>query len=128
MYSPRVPSVGFSPLGFFPRLAPENADNAANRLDRIIELIRGSRFGIHDLSRCKSAAADEYARLNMPFELGIDHGAHRFGNGQSSRKAILILEQARYDYQKSLSDISGWDIHAHDGDHITAVRHVRNWS
>ncbi|ASY67310.1 hypothetical protein SJ05684_a39970 (plasmid) [Sinorhizobium sojae CCBAU 05684] len=40
----------------------------------------------------------------------------------------MILEQARYDYQKSLSDISGWDIHAHDGDHITAVRHVRNWS
>ena len=44
-----------------------------------------------------------------------------------ANKAILILERTRYDYQKGLSDISGWDIEAHDGDHIKAVRAVRNW-
>ncbi|MGE0652638.1 MAG: hypothetical protein AB7P12_12950, partial [Alphaproteobacteria bacterium] len=44
-----------------------------------------------------------------------------------ARKAIMILEHTRYDYQKSLTDNSGWDIHPHGGDHIEAVRHVRNW-
>lgn len=128
-FAPLLQAIAFclTDLGFFPRLAPENADNAANRLDRIIELIRGSKYGIHDLSRCKSAAAGEYARLNMPFELGLDHACARFGGGHMSDKTILILEEARYDYQKGLSDISGWDIHAHDGDFIKVVRIVSSW-
>jgi hypothetical protein len=114
-------------LGFFPRLAPENADNAAARLDRIVELVRGSKYGIHDLSRCKSTAADQYSRMNMPFELGIDHACRRFGGGQLSEKVILVLEHTRYDYQKSLSDISGWDIQVHDGNYEKALRRVRSW-
>jgi hypothetical protein len=128
-FSPILQAVAFcvTDLGFYPRLAPENADNAANRLDRIVDLIRCSKYGIHDLSRCKSVVADEYARMNMPFELGMDFGCKSFGEGQLSQKAILILEHSRYDYQKGLSDISGWDIHAHGGDHIEAVRHVRTW-
>jgi hypothetical protein len=128
-FAPLLQAIAFcvTDLGFYPRIAPENADNAANRLDRIIEQIRGSRYGIHDLSRCKSTAGGEYARLNMPFELGLDHGCARFGEGALSSKAILILEEARYDYQKVLSDISGWDIHAHEGDYIKLVRIVRDW-
>jgi len=39
----------------------------------------------------------------------------------------LILEENRYDYQRVLSDISGWDIHAHSGSYEKAVRHVRSW-
>lgn len=114
-------------LGFYPRLAPENADNAVARLDRIAELIAQSKFGIHDLSRCKSVNSNEYARMNMPFELGLDHACRRYGGGQLESKQILVLEHSRYDYQKTLSDISGWDIHSHDGDYEKAVRRVRSW-
>lgn len=128
-FAPVLQSVAFCVvyLGFFPRLAPENADNAAARLDRIAELIRGSKYGIHDLSRCKSTMADEYSRMNVPFELGLDHACRRFGNAPLTDKRILILEDTRYDYQRALSDISGWDIQAHGGDHEKAVRHVRSW-
>lgn len=128
-FEPLLQAIAFciTDLGFYPRLAPENANGSATRLDRIMELIRGSRYGIHDLSRCKASEAGEYARLNMPFELGIDHGCAKFGGGVLSTKSILILENARYDYQKGLSDISGWDISAHGGDHIKAVQIVRNW-
>lgn len=63
----------------------------------------------------------------MPFELGLDHGCARFGSGEMGEKTILILEEARYDYQKGLSDISGWDIHAHEGDYIKVVRIVSSW-
>lgn len=116
-----------SDLGFFPRLAPENADNGASRLQRIIEIVRGSKFGIHDLSRCRATAAGEYYRLNMPFELGIDHACAQVGTGRLAQKSILVLEQTPYDYQKSLSDISGWDIASHGGDFRNAVRVVRGW-
>jgi len=63
----------------------------------------------------------------MPFELGLDHGCAQFGGGQMSGKTILILEETRYDYQKGLSDISGWDIHAHEADFIKVVRIVSSW-
>lgn len=128
-FSPILQAIAFcvADLGFFPRLAPENSDNGAGRLERIIELVRESQFGIHDLSRCKAEGPGEYFRLNMPFELGLDHGAAKFGNGALATKSILVLENTRYDYQRSLSDISGWDIEAHEGDHVTAVRKVSRW-
>lgn len=128
-FSPILQAIAFciTDMGFQPRLAPENADNAQNRLDRIVELIRASKYGIHDLSRCKSTGPDQYSRMNMPFELGLDHGCARFGHTAESGKAILVLEATRYDFQKTLSDISGWDIAAHGHDHIKAVKAVRNW-
>lgn len=114
-------------LGFSPRLAPENADNSKARLDRIVELIQGSKYGIHDLSRCVSTGAEEYFRMNMPFELGADFACQKFGVDPLPSKSILVLEKNRYDYQKALSDISGWDIEAHGNDPEEAVRKVRNW-
>lgn len=65
--------------------------------------------------------------MNMPFELGLDHACRKYGEGRLADKRILILEHTRFDYQKALSDISGWDIHSHDGNHEKAVRRVRSW-
>lgn len=128
-FAPILQAIAFCVvyLGFNPRLAPENADNSTARLDRIAELVRESKYGIHDLSRCKSGVAGEYARMNMPFELGIDHACRRFGAGELATKSILILEDTRYDYQKALSDISGWDIQPHGSSFESALRHVRTW-
>ncbi|PPJ47111.1 hypothetical protein C0075_16085 [Rhizobium sp. KAs_5_22] len=128
-YAPILQAVAFCVtfLGFAPRLAPQNGDNAANRLDRIAEIIRSSKYGIHDLSRCRSSAVGEFARMNMPFELGMDHGSRRYGEGALQKKSILILGESRYDYQKALSDIAGWDIESHDRDHEVAVKKVRAW-
>ena len=128
-FAPILQAIAFcvADLGFHPRLAPENSDSGASRLERIIELVHGSKYGIHDLSRCKAKVAGEYYRLNMPFELGLDQGAARFGEGALATKSILVLEETRYDYQKSLSDISGWDIEAHKGDYVEAVRKVSRW-
>jgi hypothetical protein len=69
----------------------------------------------------------DFARMNMPFELGIDHACSLFGGGELTTKSILILERDRFGYQRSLSDISGWDIQSHGGDHEKAVRQVRSW-
>ncbi len=128
-FEPILQAIAFCivELGFYPRLAPENTDNAAARLDRIADLIRESKFAIHDLTRCKSSEAGEYARLNMPFELGLDHASRRFGQAPLTDKRILVLEHTRFDYQRALSDIAGWDIQSHDGDHEKAVRRVRSW-
>jgi len=112
---------------YIPRLSLERADSSESRIDKIIELIKESKFGIHDLSRIVSTDSDKYARMNMPFELGIDYGCKKFKGGKWKNKKILILEKKRYRFQKALSDLSGSDIKNHDDKPIKVVHAVRNW-
>lgn len=128
-YEPILQAIIFTIiyLGLRPRLATESGDSADLRLARIVRLIEESKYSIHDLSRCQARTEGEYYRLNMPFELGIDYGCRSFlGNGRENKK-ILILEEHRYRYQASISDLAGCDIQTHDGNYQKAVRKVRNW-
>ncbi|WP_345858321.1 hypothetical protein [Shewanella algae] len=114
-------------LGFNPRLSLERNDSGETRIDKILNLIRESKFGIHDLSRIISSGSEEHYRMNMPFELGIDYGCQKLNGDVWSRKKILILEKERYRYQKALSDLSGSDIKNHDDDPMKVIKVVRNW-
>ncbi|MNS84278.1 hypothetical protein D3C72_1180960 [compost metagenome] len=102
-------------------------DSAEARIEKIIELIQNSKYGIHDLSRIKADKAGEMFRLNMPLELGIDIGAKRFGQGQLQSKKCLILETERYRYQAAVSDLSNSDIAVHGNEPLEAFTVVRNW-
>lgn len=97
------------------------------RLEKIVELIRESRFSIHDLSRIQSNTSGELARLNMPFELGTTYGISIGNEGSTAAKRLLVIAKDRYGHQKALSDIAGWDIRAHGGDADEAIRQVRTW-
>ena len=114
-------------FGLRPRIASEQSDAGTPRLKRILDLIRSSRYSIHDLSRCQASRVNEHYRLNMPFELGMDFGCLHYGGPPYSDKLILILEEKPYRYQAAISDLAGSDIAAHEGDYATAVRKVRNW-
>ena len=114
-------------FGFKPRIATEQSNAAKPRIEKIYELIQGSKYSIHDLSRSQASQANELSRLNMPFELGVDFGCQRYGGNPFSEKVILILEEKPFLYQKTISDLAGSDIAAHKGDFETAVRKVRNW-
>ena len=114
-------------LGFEPRIASERADSGESRIDKIVELIAESKFGIHDLSRLKATKKGEYFRLNMPFELGIDYGCRAFKGPPWDAKKILILESERYRFQAAISDLSGSDIAVHKDEPVVACGEVRNW-
>lgn len=114
-------------LGFTPRIATERSDSSENRLDKIAALIRASRNSIHDISRPTATAAGEFARFNLPFELGVDHGAQLFGGTRFRTKRVLILDTEPYDYRRALSDISGVDIKHHRSSPTLLVRVVRDW-
>lgn len=114
-------------LGFRPRIANERLDSGEARIYKIVELIKNSRYAIHDLSRIRASQAGEFCRLNMPFELGIDLGARLFGQPPLSQKRTLILEKDRYEFMKAISDLSGADIRHHSDEPKKAVRCVRNW-
>ncbi len=113
--------------GLTPRLATERGDAGENRLEKICALITESRFSIHDLSRCVAAKRGEVARLNMPFELGIDYGFRICGHPGMERKCFLVLDEKPHRLKQAISDINGWDPSAHEGDPEKAMKIVRNW-
>ena len=128
-YEPLLQAILFCVIysGLTPRIATERSDSGEVRLEKILELIQGSRYSIHDLSRGQASAAGEYYRLNMPFELGLDYGCRLyFGHGREDKK-MLILEAKPYRHQASISDLAGCDVQPHGDDFQKAVRKVRNW-
>ena len=128
-YEPILQAILFCLVrfGLIPRIASERSDAGESRIDKILELIQSSRYSIHDLSRCQAREVGEHYRLNMPFELGMDFGCRHYGRGPLSEKVILILEEDRYRYQATISDLAGSDIEAHGGKYEIAVRKIRNW-
>ena len=114
-YSPLLEAMAFClvDFGFFPRLANERLEAGENRLDKIVRMIKESMYSIHDLSRCKSEGADEFFRMNMPFEFGVDLGLRRSGFEIWENKKFLIFEENPYDLKQAISDIAGQDVEFH---------------
>jgi hypothetical protein len=128
-YNPLIKAMAFCvfDLGLVLRIASETHDSGTTRIGKIEDLISESRFGIHDLSRLAAAKKGDLARLNMPYELGLDMGCRRFGGSQYSDKRCLILSDKPYQYQAAISDIAGNDIMVHKNDASTLVEKVKNW-
>ncbi len=114
-------------LGYNPRIASESSDSGEARFQKICQLIEQSRISIHDLSRIRSTKKNEFFRLNMPFELGVDIGCRRYKGGLTDQKKCLVLEKERYRYRKALSDLSGSDIKNHNNEPEEIVRQTRSW-
>lgn len=114
-------------LGLTPRIALEAIDSGELRLNKIVELIRDSKYSIHDLSRSEAAAAGELYRLNMPFELGVDFGCRTFGKPRQREKRTLVLEAKPHRYKASISDLAGADIECHEDAPYKVIGVVRNW-
>jgi hypothetical protein len=114
-------------LGYNPRIASERSDSNEARFTKICELISESKFSIHDISRLKTSKKSGYSRLNMPFELGVDTGCKLFGNNIVKTKRCIIFEKERYSYQKALSDLSGFDVKAHNNKPIKLIEELSNW-
>lgn len=114
-------------LGFVPRIASERSDSGETRIDKICALIAECQFSIHDLSRLRASEAGEFSRMNMPFELGIEHGCRIFGSTSQRAKRSLILEKDPHEFRRAISDLSGIDIKHHDNEPNKVVRAVRDW-
>src|SRR5882724_4161464 len=128
-YKPFLRALTFTVLecGLEPRVAADEGDSGVVRVEKIRDLIRFSRFSIHDISRMDPLGPGDLPRFNMPFELGLDLGCRFYGSEPLPTKRCLILERERDRYRRVLSDISGNDIRAHDGEPEKLVSEVRKW-
>lgn len=128
-YQPLFRALVFTVLyaRLIPRCALEFDDSAEVRLEKIFRIVGECRLGIHDISRAGLDPATALPRFNMPLELGIFLGCKRFGDGIQGAKRCLVLDVEAYRYRTFLSDVSGQDIHAHQGDPRRLVAEVGAW-
>lgn len=128
-YWPILEAVVFCVVdcGFVARSALDAVDSGEARVQKIMRLIRTSKYAIHDLSRVELSEANGLPRFNMPFELGLDLGARHFGRGVLKSKCCLVLDAHAYTYQKTLSDIAGQDPAYHHNSAAHAIAAVRRW-
>lgn len=112
-------------VGLDPQLS-DTQDSLDIRVKGIIDLIKSSKYSIHDLSRAKAIKVGEVTRMNMPFELGIDVGV-REANNLYRNKRCIILESEAFLSKQALSDIAGGDHAAHGNDAQLLIRELRNW-
>ena len=113
--------------GFSVRCALELDDATQVRIKKIENLVKRSRYGIHDLSRTELDSTSGLPRFNMPLESGLFLGAKCFGDTTQKRKSAMILDCERYRYQKFISDIAGQDIKSHENDYRITIVLVRDW-
>lgn len=113
--------------GFVARSALEANGSGETRLDKIIRIIRGSRFSIHDVSRVEWSAEQPLPRFNMPFECGLAVGARAFGPKGQGGRDFLLLAAERFQDKKTLSDLAGQDASYHDQKPDLVVKAVRRF-
>lgn len=113
--------------GYRARCAQEVDDGAQNRLGKITDIIAECRFGVHDISNTELDGEPPLPRFNMPLELGLWFGAHRFGGADHAKKRCIILDRERFRFQRFISDIAGQDIHSHGGQVETLISELTAW-
>lgn len=127
-YQPLFQALVFAVFecGMRPRCALEAYDGGEVRIEKIVNIVRECRWGIHDISRTE-LNDNGLPRFNMPLELGLFLGAGRFGDRYQRQKSCLVLDRDQYRYQQFMSDIAGQDISAHGNDPRRAIQAVRDW-
>lgn len=111
--------------GFLPRSALESGTVAEPRIQRIIQTLRRCKYSIHDLSRCWGEGSDNFARFNMPLELGMAM-ALRFLDIDIEHD-WLVLVPAGHPYQRFVSDLAAYDPASHNGSVDGIVTAVMSW-
>ena len=115
--------AGISAFGFTPRATLE-IPFGERRLNRILSLIRESRYSVHDLSRVQlDRKSPRTPRFNMPFELGL---AVVLAHTSQANHSWIVCETVPHRIKKSLSDLDGTDAYVHGGTIIGVFRELGN--
>jgi hypothetical protein len=81
------------------------------RLDMLIEAISCCHYSIHDLSRAKGEGTENFARMNMPIEMGLALYPALASQRAGHRCAFFV--STPHDYKRFASDLAGLDPQCH---------------
>jgi hypothetical protein len=128
-FAPIFDAIAFCTIccGFMPRSAIESRSAAIPRMERIIGAVMSSKYSIHDLSRSRGEGGENFARFNMPLELGIAMGERFRATSEEQRHDWLLLVPAGHSYKAFISDLAGYDPGEHSSTKESAIPVVMAW-
>jgi hypothetical protein len=127
-YQPIMDAIIFSTVacGFLPRSAMETGV-ATPRMDRIAQCVLSSKYSIHDPSRNRGEGEHNYARFNMPLELGMVIGRSLAVPDNGDRNDWLLLVPEGHEHTIPVSDLAGFDPKKYDGTPTRVIPPVMAW-
>ena len=127
-YSPLFDAIVFTvaACGLEPRSSLEGGAIGEPRLERITRALFASHFSIHDLTRCTGQGPENFARFNMPLELGLAMAHRLLSSGETKHEWMVMVPQG-HTYARFISDLNGFDPARHDGTVRGVVTQVLSW-
>lgn len=115
-----VVAAGLIPVCAYDLTAPDRP-----RLDIIVEAIIRSRYSVHDFSRLRGEGEQNFARLNMPLEMGMAL-FHALQTQRATHRCAFFIPTSN-DYRVAASDLAGLDAIPYEGDELSCVARVYEW-
>lgn len=95
------------------------------RLDILVEGITRSRYSVHDFSRLRGEGEQNFARLNMPIEMGMAL-FHALQTQRTAHRCGFFIP-ALHEFRIAASDLGGLDPIYYENDVLTYVARVYEW-
>ncbi len=122
-YRPILDAIVFASVccGFLPRCAYESGSVSVPRIKKITNILLSSKYSIHDLSKCRGEGENNFARFNMPLELGI-----AMSQPEDTHDWVVFVPR-NHAYIKFISDLSGFDPKEYDMYEGSIVPILMSW-
>lgn len=111
---------GLLPVCAFDLAAPDRP-----RLEMLVDAIRNCQYSAHDLSRSQGEGPNNFARMNMPIEMGM--ALFHALDAQRRDHRCLFLVSTPHDYKNFASDVAGLDPRVHNGDEGRILTDTYEW-
>jgi len=115
-----VVAGGLLPVCAYDLTAPDRP-----RLEMLVEAIRSCHYSAHDLSRSQGEGPHNFARMNMPVEMGM--ALFHALQAQRHDHRCLFLVSTPHDYKTFASDLAGLDPRVHNGDEVRLLTDMYEW-
>lgn len=112
--SARAIHFAVAAAGFVPVCARDLTSPDRPRLEILVDAIVNCRYSVHDLSRGRGEGDGNFARMNMPIEMGMAL-FHALQTQRAEHRCAFLVPQA-HDYQRFASDLAGLDPRQYDDD------------
>jgi hypothetical protein len=126
-YSSLADAMNFAVVagGLLPVCAHDLTTPDRPRLDMLVEAIQNCRYSAHDFSRSQGEGENNFARMNMPLEMGM--ALFHALQTQRMEHRCLFFVATPHDYKVFASDLSGLDPKVHNNDDIRVVIDMYEW-
>jgi hypothetical protein len=111
--------------GFIPLCAQDLSVPDRPRLDMLMEAIISCRYSAHDFSRSKGQRDHNFARFNMPIEMGMAL-FHALQTQRREHRCAFFVSMP-YEYQIFASDLAGLDPKCYNDDELQLIASVYEW-